>query len=50
MDGVSGSPYTFRTIMSDGQLEKLAAIFPSIDNMPDFSEAGVFLRIFLQAR
>ena len=31
MDGVSGSPYTFRTIMFDEQLEKLAAVFPSID-------------------
>lgn len=32
MDGVSGSPYTFTTIMSDGQLEKLAAVSPSIDD------------------
>ena len=37
MDGGSDSPYIFATIMSDGQLEKLAVVSPSIDDTASYA-------------
>lgn len=37
VDGVSDSPYTSNYLMTDGQLKKLAAVSPSIDDIRKIS-------------